>query len=134
MRISTNNKTRSFPSPDFSGFGFISYFFLLSTLLLLNLRLLLSGPLYEELPPFLRSLTDRSSVPLLFSIIYDSLASFLNLITRDLVFCVLWLCLFYRLYAKIVLNQMVGFLMLWISDGYKSYTYFSTDKVGTLTN
>ena len=66
-----NNKTRSFPSPDFSGFGFFSYFFLLSTLLLLNLRLLLSGPLYEEFPPVLRSLPERSSVPLLFSITYD---------------------------------------------------------------
>ena len=66
--VSTNSKTCSFPSPDFSGFGF--YFFLLSVPLLLNLRLLLSGPLYEEVLPFLRSLPERLSFPLLSSLIY----------------------------------------------------------------
>ena len=63
-------KTRGFPSSDFSGFGFYSYFFLLSISLLLNLKLLLSGPLYEEVPPFLLSLPERLSVLLLFSLIY----------------------------------------------------------------
>ncbi len=52
------------------GFGVWSYFFLLSVSLLLYLRLLLSGPLYEEVPPFLRSLIERLSLLLLFSLIY----------------------------------------------------------------
>ncbi len=45
-------------------------FFLLSVSLLLYLRLLFSGPLYEEVPPFLRSLQERLSLLLLSSLIY----------------------------------------------------------------
>ncbi len=50
-------------------------FFLRSMSLRLYFRLLLSGPLYEEVPPILRPFLDRLILPLLFSVTFDLLYS-----------------------------------------------------------